>query len=758
MSNIYWVGVRQSDIDDTGDLFKGSITIFGDNLNGNIAYCNKNRRINHNIENKECDLFFEETLKSLCEKDDSVRFMFYNPELAYRYSDIVKQHTLCLNSYQLLNAFSNKQRSRYIVRNIVNTIPFIILKGFQCNYESIQDYFIGYDEFVIQKAFSSGGEGTLHINSKNRTDCSVQSTEEYLVSPYIKDAISLNTHIVIFDENIVCLPPSVQIITEIDNRPLYSGADFICYEMIPDETKKLIEEKTRCIGALAQSKGYRGILGIDYLLKGEQLFFMEFNARFQASSQLVNKALYEHCGLTLHKMNLYAFENFPITEITPFCVKYSNYTYTSSNITESRLKRIVYSNEVNIVQTDGYDNYDTLMLKDNVYLNRFVFTQNICSIQNNRILIHPNIYVENIKPLLDPKESHYKAHIKFSLLNHGISFSKNALELAMNHGKIKEAVFDAIDIIVFNGIHVNVPCSCKFSTLSPFTIDAIDDKFVLLMDDHIISDVVIYFVPDALLNKYTKSGVPYDSIINLATDRIRINPAPVCYYKKQGVSCRFCNLPENNTPYDLIDIKEVIDYSLDNVEFRHFLIGGGTYSLDENAWEIIIEIAKYIRKRSNKDIYLMSIPPKNNEVLNELKRVGITEVAFNLEIFDRKKAYDYMPGKGSISSNQYEAALKYSVSIWGNTGCVRSLLIYGFDSDEEFLYGIENLCQMGVEPIISIFRPLKNTAFEKLNPPPTTKIISIYEKCKNIAEQYSLILGPDCPMCQNNTLSFSDKY
>lgn len=754
MSNIYWVGVRQSDIEDTGDLFRGSITVFGDGLNGNIAYCNENRRINHNIENKECDLFFEKVLKSLCEKDDSVRFMFYNPELAYQYHETIKRHTLCLNSYHLLNALSNKQRSRFIVRNIVDTIPFVVLKGTECNYESIQGYFDGYDEFVIPKAFSSGGEGTRHINSAFKTDYSIQGNDEYLVAPYIKDAISLNVHIVIFDDDIKYLPPSVQVITEIDNRPLYSGADFICYEMIQEEIKKLVKEKTINIGMLVKSKGYRGILGIDFLLKGEQIFFLEFNARFQASSQLINKSLYERCGLSLQKMNLHAFENTPIIEIPSFCVKYSNYAYTSSSITGSRLKRIIHSDEVNYVQTDGYDSYDTLMLKDNVYLNRFIFTQNICSIQNNRILIHPNIYVENIKPLLNPEEADYKAYIKFSLLNHGASLSKNAIKLAMNYGRIKEAVFDAIDIIIFDGIHVNVPCSCKFSTLSPFIIDAFDNKFVLLMDDHIISDVSIYFVPNALLNKCTCSGVPYDSIINLATDRIRINPAPVCYYKKQGVSCRFCNLPESNIPYDLVDIKEVIDYCLKNVEFRHFLIGGGTYSLDENAWEIIIEIVKYIRKKSNKDIYLMSIPPQNDLVLNELKKAGVTEVAFNLEMFDRKKAYNYMPGKGSISSSQYEAALKYSVSLWGNTGCVRSLLIYGFDSDEEFLYGIESLCRMGVEPIISIFRPLKNTAFEKLNPPPTADIISIYEKCKNLVERYSLILGPDCPLCRNNTLSF----
>lgn len=754
MRNIYWVGVRQSDIEDTGELFKGSITIFGDNLNGNIAYCNENVRINHNIENKNCDLFFKETLNFICENDESVRFIFYNPELAYKYGELIKKRTLCLNSYQLLTMLSNKQRSRFIARRVVNTIPFVVLKGSECDYDNVKSYFIGYNEFIIQKAFSSGGEGTYHMNYKHKCNPFFQESEEYLVSPYIKDAVSINAHIIICDDEIIYLPPSIQIITEINNKPLYSGADFICFEMFSDKIKKLIKEKTMSIGALVKSKGYRGILGIDFLLKNEQLFFLEFNARFQASSQLINKSLYKLCGTSLQEMNLCAFEKSPRVELPSFHVKYSNFAYTSCNITSNRLKRIVNSNEVELVQNDGYNNYDTTITEDNIYLNRFVFSQNICSIQNGRVLLHPNIYVENIKPFLSTKEPHYKSYIKFALLNHGVSLSENALKLAKIHGEIKEAVFDAIDIIIFDTIHVNVPCSCKFNTISPFIIEAIEDEFVLLMDGNVISNVNIYFVPNALINKSTQSGVPYDSIINFATDRIRINPAPVCHYKLQGVPCKFCNLPESNTVYDIIDIMETIDYCLDNVEFRHFLIGGGTYSLDNDSWEIIIKIARYIRKKSNKDIYLMSIPPNNEKILNQLKAAGITEVAFNLEMFDRKKAYDYMPGKGLISINEYETALKQSVSIWGNKGCVRSLLIYGFDTDEDFLCGIESLCQIGVEPIISIFRPLKSTPFEKLNPPPTIDIISIYEKCKNIVEKYSLILGPSCPQCRNNTLSF----
>ena len=152
----------------------------------------------------------------------------------------------------------------------------------------------------------------------------------------------------------------------------------------------------------------------------------------------------------------------------------------------------------------------------------------------------------------------------------------------------------------------------------------------------------------------------------------------------------------------------------------------------------------------------MSVPPKEIAILDELKNAGITEVAFNLEIFDRKLAKCIMPGKGDIQSAQYMSAFEHSVKLWGNTGCVRSLLIYGFDSDKVFLAGIEMLCSIGVEPIISIFRPLENTELVVQNPPLTSDIFLMYQKCQKRAQEYNLILGPDCPQCQNNTLSYTD--
>ena len=754
MVNLYWVGTRQSDIFDTGCFFKGSVTIFGDNKGGNISYCSNGKRINHNIEDKECDSFFINTLETILESDTEARFMFYDPILAYKYGEKIKNHTICLNSYDLLNSFSNKYKARYILSNVINTVPYALLKGSKCDCSTLCQFFTDYNEFVIQKPYSSGGDATYHLKSTSMPE--VTADELYLVSPFFKDALSVNIHLVISDSGVLLLPASVQIINETKNRLLYSGADFICYNMICEEIKEKVNNESIKIGNILMRAGYRGVIGIDYIIKDNTPYFLELNTRFQASSHLINKSLYPLLGTFLQELNIKAFRGELTTDLHAFDVNYSMFIYTTSNIQKSRLKRIMLSSEIYEVQTDGYDISAPTIAGENIYLSRIVFAKNICSINNGISILHPNIVCDNLATFLSPKNPYFKENTKISLLNHGVIFTNTALDFCRKRGDIKEAVFDAIDAVIFNKVYVNIPYKCKFSSFTPFSIDVQNDQLILLYNDSVISNIDIFYTPNSLKNKFTKSGVPFESIINLATDRIRANPAPVCIYKQKGVACKFCNLPKYNHSYTLEDCKEVINYCLDNVKFRHFLIGGGTIGTDPKSWDLIIEIASFIRSQSDKDIYLMSIPPYDLKVLNQLKTAGITEVAFNLEMFNRDMAKKYMPGKGAISIDNYMKALKYAVSLWGRSGRVRSLLIYGFDTDQAFSDGIEKLCLLGIEPIISVFRPLNGTEFEKLNPPPTENLLSIYKKCSDITKKYGLILGPDCPMCQNNTLSFTE--
>lgn len=754
MKNIYWVGPRESDIDDIESIFAGSVTIFGSNKGNNISYCHSNKdRINHNNRNIDCDNFFKTELEKLTKNNDSVEFLFYNPALAYEYGSMVKEHTICINNYELLDQLNDKTRCRVILQDAVNVIPFVTLDGKDCTYNNIKKYFSS-KEFIMQDAFSSGGEGTTIIRGFDNLDF-IKPDKRYLVSPYIKDSLSVNVHIIIGAANILFFPPSIQIVNEIQGKILYFGADFISYKFVNQKMQSEIKNAAITIGEKLQLRGYRGVLGIDFLIKNNILYFIEINPRFQASTQLLNKGIKTKNKISFHEMNIAAFKSSYLEEIEKIEIPFSNYNFTTGNVQSDRLIKIINSSEIICIQQDGFKVENELPLGKNIYLFRCIFNKNITSIFHNKLNLHPNIYTEDITSFIRPNTNTYKPNVKIALLNHGITFTHKALEYAKKQGKIREAVFDAIDIKIFDTVYVNVPFSCKFCSFSPFSIDLQNETFVLLYNAEFISKIEISFMPEQLINKKTSSGVPYENIINIANDRIRINPAPVCIFKKMNIACKFCNLPIQNSLYDISDIKEVIDYCLENVSFKHFLIGGGTYSI-QGGWEVIIEIASYIHSKCNKKIYLMSIPPSNLDILHNLYNAGISEVAFNLEIFNRDYAIKLMPGKGKISKENYIYTFKEAVKIWGKKGNVRSLLIYGFDPLNIFLEGIETLCKNGVEPIISIFRPLKDTPLENLNPPSTIELFSLYQSCQEIVHKYSLILGPDCIECQNNTLSYTE--
>lgn len=148
----------------------------------------------------------------------------------------------------------------------------------------------------------------------------------------------------------------------------------------------------------------------------------------------------------------------------------------------------------------------------------------------------------------------------------------------------------------------------------------------------------------------------------------------------------------------------------------------------------------------------MSIPPKDYDEVKNFCECGITEVAFNIEIYNRQIAKKIMPGKGSIPLKQYLQALENSSKLLG-TENARSMLIIGLDSKRSFLKGVEQLCKIGVTPMISPFRPMENTPLADMVPPTLEYMLDIYCESKKICNKYNIRLGPKCVFCQNNTLT-----
>lgn len=151
----------------------------------------------------------------------------------------------------------------------------------------------------------------------------------------------------------------------------------------------------------------------------------------------------------------------------------------------------------------------------------------------------------------------------------------------------------------------------------------------------------------------------------------------------------------------------------------------------------------------------MSLPPINTSILLKLKEAGITEVSFNLEVFDRKLAVQYMPGKGNIPLTTYEAAFSESVRLWGRSGNVRTIFIIGLEPKESLLNGIEWVCKLGVSPILVLFKPIEGTPLSHMIAPSDKDILEIYEHALEICYKYNISMGPACHYCEDNTLKTS---
>lgn len=765
---LYWVGPRDSDISYTGDMFDGAITLFGDELYKNSsAYCkNYHSRVNHNIIDADQDNFTITEIMNRITEDHDAEFIFYNPNIVYKIKKLteVRNHILCLNDVGLMEQLNNKIIFRKVFESLVNMLDCKIMTAEQCQYENLKEIFKITDQeakFVVQAPVASGGYGTFILNSSNGHEIQNEIIPggEYLVSKFLSRSISVNAHIIIFENDILFTPCSVQIMKESNNRLFYRGADFITYKKIPEYSRKMFEKELFVVGKKMRQMGYRGICGIDGMITEDEVYILEVNNRFQASTPLINLSLSKVGLPPLHKLNCWAFEGKSVSKsfidiIPNLEVPYSNYIFTSGDVNfhlQHFYERVHASRSNKYIEDIVEDGYSSSQPSEkDAYQYKVIFNTNITGINGNGgITIHNNIE-EPSKDFYPKVEKRAVLYMKVALLNQGIWFTPEAVKYLEENGGIRSGTNCSVDIII-EEIVVNCPVNNKFTDFSPFSVDIKNGKVALFYYSSFLKYIKINPV-DIYSMKKTKNGITFDAIANMSSDRLRLHHTDACVFKREGKGCAFCDIRMGKENIMLEDIYEVIDFYLENTEFEHFLVGGQS-DISSKEYLYIINTIKYIRERSDKKIYVMCLPPQDMRVVKELYDAGATEIAFNIEVFNRSLAAEIMPGKGKLPLRQYIEALQEGVAIWGKNGDVRSIILVGLDNDKTFFQGIELLAQNYVQPILSVFRPLPETEMFDSIPPSNEYLIDVYHKAESICANYGMKLGPACVKCQNNTLS-----
>lgn len=747
MGYLVWVGPRDSDI------------FFSKSFNESICYFSDKNTISYrkaHIYGRKFIEFIENKMKCILKFHPDSSFIFYNPKIAYHLEAEIRKHVLCLNTKYILDLLSDKIYTRYWLGNYVPVLPSILQDSSYLSFQELEKKLEVSNAYIVQKKKSSGGFGTFYITKDNHMLEILRETcnELFIVSPYIENGLSINVNAIIGKKQIYYFPFSLQIIEKKDNRLLYHGADYISAKKLPSDIQDKIQKYLDIILSHIQSLGYRGIIGVDFIIKNNIVYFQEINPRYQASSFLIDATLTQHGYPDLTKLNIelfYAQDRVDIN-IQNLSVEYSFYKY----FYEEGTKHLYYIEElarnnpyVSHLFLDGWRS--DINIEKDAYCYAIVFSTNITSLNfDGGYNLYSNITGE--EEYLKEKISS-QIGLKIALLNQGCIITKDAADFLNSQGVIKKAVFSSIDFQLSNGLFINAPVNLKFSDFSPFKISLnLDNHLELHYYNKVISNIEIEMQAD-WNNLLTKNNVPYSSIAYLSTDRLRLKHEVVCEMKKEGMGCAFCSVSTSRKDFDINDLKEVIAELLTKPEFRHILIGGGSGNPNIESKKII-EITTFIRTLNSEiPIYLMSLPPFRTDVLDSYKNAGINEIAFNIEIWDRELAQEIMPGKGQIQLETYLSVLKAATKLWGTTGNVRTALIVGLNSSETLLEGIQILCKNGIQPMLSVFRPMKNTKLESFVPLSNTALLSLYEEAENICQQYNLKLGPTCDACKNNMLA-----
>ena len=248
-------------------------------------------------------------------------------------------------------------------------------------------------------------------------------------------------------------------------------------------------------------------------------------------------------------------------------------------------------------------------------------------------------------------------------------------------------------------------------------------------------------------------GEPYTHYAYTHTDRVRISPIEGC-----ALSCSFCDM---SFTYDYRTkraegLVEAVQVALDDpvLPARHVLISGGTplkddYSYLSEVYEQVLGAFPLV------SVDIMMTPLAEVLDLDRLDRIGVNQLAVNMELFNPEAARRLMPGKGRIGPQGYLDFIERAVDRLG-PGRVRSLILVGLEETADTVAGVAALADRGCEPVLSPFRPDPATPLSGLKPPGGEVLSEVYQRSREVSEARGVKLGPRCIPCMHNTLTFPD--
>ena len=226
----------------------------------------------------------------------------------------------------------------------------------------------------------------------------------------------------------------------------------------------------------------------------------------------------------------------------------------------------------------------------------------------------------------------------------------------------------------------------------------------------------------------TADGISYEKIARLhGKDVLATTAVQTCMRYEESQRCRFCAIEASleagatiavKTPAQLAEVAEAA-VRLDGVK-QMVMTTGTSKGKDRGARHLERCVRAIKAVVPDLPIQVQIEPPADLAVLTDLYNAGVSSIGIHIESMDDKVRAQWTPGKASVSTDEYRAAWREAVRVFGRNQ-VSTYLIVGMGEDpDEFVESTKELIEMGVYPFVVPFRPLRGTLatdVDKVLPP-----------------------------------------
>ncbi|GMR04995.1 MAG: hypothetical protein BMS9Abin23_0919 [Thermodesulfobacteriota bacterium] len=286
-----------------------------------------------------------------------------------------------------------------------------------------------------------------------------------------------------------------------------------------------------------------------------------------------------------------------------------------------------------------------------------------------------------------------------------------------------------VDILLPRKTLVNIPCEELFTEASPYRIGKKDGGYVISDG---VGEVPVKLVErPGFYDKKTSTGVKFSDIASSHGSYTVITPNPQCEFFKSKVECRYCagDFNSEGKPERVFTVEEVIETVAAVLKEKASVIiylSIGFSEGPDGGIKFLIPYISAIKKHFNCLVAVEALPPLENLWIEKAYAVGADSILYNIEIFDKELFEVICPGRADlIGRKRYLDALKYAAKIFPN-GTVASHLIVGLEPPGSTIMGIDYLTDIGVVPILPIYRPSKGRAID-INALRAEVIIPVYK-------------------------------